>query len=315
MGIKQLNKLCMQYCRKKTKSIYKIHLSDLYGKKICIDAMIYLYKFVTTEQLLENMFKLCTLFKKYNITPIFIFDGKAPIEKRKELDNRRRKKKEAKLEYDHLIKSKPICEMNKQEIEKLSYLKRNFVNISWENIEDIKMLLTFYGMNYLIADGEADKLCAKLVNTKKVYACMSDDMDLLAYGTYRVLREFDINKQTLNIYNLNNILYQLNMNIYNFKWLCILAGTDYNENENNIFYYYKLYLRNKLYINDINVYLWLLHNNIIKNDKLYNIYNMFDLNNYTIPFKNIPLKYNKIDKIKLFNLLEKEYFLNPLSVK
>ena len=83
----------MQYCRKKTKSIYKIHLSDLYGKKICIDTMIYLYKFLTTEQLLENMFKLCTLFKKYNITPIFIFDGKAPIEKRKELDNRKRKKK------------------------------------------------------------------------------------------------------------------------------------------------------------------------------------------------------------------------------
>ena len=30
------------------------------------------------------------------------------------------------------------------------------------------MLLKFYGMNYIIADGEADKLCAKLVNTKKV---------------------------------------------------------------------------------------------------------------------------------------------------
>ena len=42
---------------------------------------------------------------------------------------------------------------------------------------------------------------------------------------------------------------------------------------------------------------------------------MFDLNNYDIPFKTIPLKYNKVDKIKLFNLLEKEYFLNPLSVK
>ena len=74
-------------------------------------------------------------------------------------------------------------------------------------------------------------------------------------------------------------------------------------------------MKNKLYINDTNVYLWLLHNNIIKDDKLYNIYDMFDLNNFDIPFKNIPLKYNKIDKIKLFNLLEKEYFLNPLSIK
>ena len=112
------------------------------------------------------------------------------------------------------------------------------------------------------------------------------------------------------MYNLNNILYQLNMNIYNLNGY-ILAGTDYNENENNIFYYYKLYLRNKLYINDTNIYLWLLHNNIIST--LYNIYDMFDLNNFVIPFKTIPLKYNKIDKIKLFDLLE--YFLNPLSVK
>ena len=74
-------------------------------------------------------------------------------------------------------------------------------------------------------------------------------------------------------------------------------------------------MRNKLYINDTNIYLWLLHNNIIKDDTLYNIYDMFDLNNFVIPFKTIPLKYNKIDKIKLFDLLEKEYFLNPLSVK
>ena len=314
MGIKQLNKLCNQYCKQKSKAIYNIHLSELYGKKICIDAMIYLYKFISTEQLFENMFKLCTLFKKYNIVPIFVFDGKSPIEKRKELDIRKQNKIDARLEYNTMLTSKSIKDMNRSEINRLNYLKRNFVNITRENINDIKELFTYYGINYIIADGEADKLCAKLVNTKKVYACMSDDMDLLAYGTYRVLREFNINKQTLIFYNLNNILYQLNMNIYNFKWLCLLAGTDYNQGENNIFYYYKLYINNKLYIKDINIYLWFLTHNYIKDDNLYHVFDMFDLNNYVIPIKYIPLKYNKVNKVKLFTLLEKEFFLNPLTV-
>ena len=104
------------------------------------------------------------------------------------------------------------------------------------------------------------------------------------------------------------------MNIYNFKWLCLLAGTDYNQGENNIFYYYKLYINNKLYIKDINIYLWFLTHNYIKDDNLYHVFDMFDLNNYVIPIKYIPLKYNKVNKVKLFTLLEKEFFLNPLSV-
>jgi len=45
-----------------------------------------------------------------------------------------------------------------------------------------------YGVSYIDADGEADQLCASLVLKNKVYACLSEDMDLFVYGCPRVLR-------------------------------------------------------------------------------------------------------------------------------
>lgn len=73
MGIKLLSKLLKQECSDVTKSI---HLSQLYGKKLCIDASIYLYRFKCNDALLENLFLMCSIFRLYNIDVIFVFDGK-----------------------------------------------------------------------------------------------------------------------------------------------------------------------------------------------------------------------------------------------
>ena len=48
---------------------------------------------------------MCSLFKRYNITPIFVFDGKPPKEKRKELDERRNARKEAYRKYEETEKT------------------------------------------------------------------------------------------------------------------------------------------------------------------------------------------------------------------
>ena len=79
MGIKYLNKYLMQNC--KNKSIEKKHLSYLSGKKIVIDTSIYLYKYQAQNALQENFYHMISLFRKYNIHPLFVFDGKPPIEK------------------------------------------------------------------------------------------------------------------------------------------------------------------------------------------------------------------------------------------
>ena len=86
MGVKLLSKLLKTQCYDETK---QIHLSSLFGKKICIDVSIYLYRYKSQNTLIESFYLMCSLFKHYNITPIFIFDGKPPESKREELEKRK----------------------------------------------------------------------------------------------------------------------------------------------------------------------------------------------------------------------------------
>jgi 5'-3' exonuclease len=93
MGIKNLNRFLLDNCNKK--SITKIHLSKLTGKKLVIDVSIYLYKFLSENALMENMYLFISILKKYDISPIFIFDGKPHPEKKQLLIKRLIDKMEA----------------------------------------------------------------------------------------------------------------------------------------------------------------------------------------------------------------------------
>ena len=55
----------------------------------------------------------------------------------------------------------------KEMINKLDTLKRDFVKIKHTDIENVKLLLQAYGVSYIDAPGEADKLCAKIVCKNK----------------------------------------------------------------------------------------------------------------------------------------------------
>ena len=62
------------------------------------------------------------------------------------------------------------------------------------------------GISYIEADGEADKWCAKLVLSGKAYACISEDMDMFAYGCPFVLRYVSLCKHNAILYDLEGIL-------------------------------------------------------------------------------------------------------------
>ena len=86
MGVKDLNRYIRTNC---PKSINCINMSELSGKKIAVDISIYLYKFEGENMLLENIYLMMSIFRHYNIFPIFVFDGKPPIEKHAILNKRR----------------------------------------------------------------------------------------------------------------------------------------------------------------------------------------------------------------------------------
>ena len=158
-------------------------MADLSGKKIAVDISIYLYKYEADDTLLENMYLMLSIFRYYNVVPIFIFDGKPPPEKKEILIKRKEDKKEAQQEYNALkktLETNTDCdETEKQDIiNAMDQLKKQFVNVNKEKIEKVKELIRAYGATYYDAPGEADELCAMLVLKKIVWACLSEDMDM-----------------------------------------------------------------------------------------------------------------------------------------
>ena len=234
MGIRNLNKYLREKC---SDSIRVLNMADLEGKRIAVDISIYLYKYEGDNMLLENMYLMLSIFRHHNITPIFIFDGKPPPEKKELLMKRKEDKKEAQKEYEQLQKSlednTQFDETEKQEIvATMDQLKKQFIHINKDKIESVKELIRAYGATYYDAPGEADELCALLVLKKKVWACLSEDMDLFVYGCSRVLRYFSLMNHSVVLYHMKGILDELSLNQKEFREICILSGTDYNINAN-----------------------------------------------------------------------------------
>ena len=236
MGIRFLNNYLRDKC---PNSIHVMHMSNLSGKKIAVDISIYLYKYEADDVLLENMYQMVSIFRYYNITPIFIFDGKPPPEKRALLVKRKEDKKVAQQEYDVLKKSlennQDYDDTEKQDIiNTMDQLKKQFVNINRDKIELVKSLIRAYGLTYYDAPGEADELCALLVLKKIVWACLSEDMDMFVYGCTRVLRYFSLINHNVVMYSMKDILGDMSMSQTEFKEVCVLSGTDYNIHANTL---------------------------------------------------------------------------------
>lgn len=309
MGVRRLNLLLKQTC---SDCIRKIKFADLYGKKIVIDVSVYMYKYIQEGALIDNFYLLIGLFKKYNITPIFIFDGKPPEEKKEILISRSNDRRRAEAEY---IKTESklnnlkeqVSLKNQEEIfaleRRLSILKAKKIRVTCFHIIKVKELMDAMGAHYLDADGEADVLCAQLVKSKLVCGCLSEDMDMFVYGCERVYRDIEIYDESMICYEYKNILKKLKMSSKEFREICVYSGTDYNE-KTNIFHVIKLF-KNFKKSKETEFYQWLQKNNYITDIiKLYQTYFMFDI----LP-KKIKLEKKSENISNLRSILEKNNFM------
>ena len=305
MGVKLLSKLLKTEC---SDCVRKIHLRQLYGEKICIDTSIYIYRYKSMESLIEKFYLMCSIFKNYNITPLFVFDGKPPEEKRDELNRRRENREKAWKKYDEL-KEKFGSNPNKHQEKKLETLKRSIVRVKREDIINVKNLILSMGFKYIEAEGEADKLCAALVRKHKVYGVLTEDMDLFAYGCPVVFRYISLINHTVMMYNLKDILKKLKISLENFQLLCVMSGTDYLKTNKNVFYYLNCYKKSKYMQFDK----WLQIHNNLTDENYENIMNILSIyQNLDKELKKYPyfvIKNDKINKKELFKLLEKERFV------
>ena len=329
MGIRHLNRFFKDNA---THAIKIISMAELSGKKIAVDISIYMYKYASENNLIENMYLMLSVFRHYNVIPIFIFDGKPPAEKKELLCKRREDRREAEQEYNNL-KSMLKNNTNMDEIERqelitnMDMLKRKFVQISKTNIENVKTLIRAYGASYYDAPGEADELCALLAVKGKVWACLSEDMDMFVYGCPRVIRYLSLLNHTVVLYDMKNILDKLDITQKEMREICILSGTDYNSlndepkqppNLYTTLKHFNKYRKEKTDYPEADFYTWLIDkSDYIKDyDLLVKIYDMFDLtkNHFNIKqFENIKIINGPIQNKEIYSILKTDGFLFPCS--
>lgn len=237
MGIRHLNKLMHENC---PGSIKRMHFQELRGKKIAVDVSIYMYRFLADGALLENMYLMASILRHYDIHGIFVFDGPPPVQKTELIELRKKKKEAAKRQYnqmerilqtkrrDSALSSSPASTHEILEIEEtMTQLKKQFIHIRDSDIANVKDLLASFGFAIVDAEGEADALCAKLAIKRRVFACMSDDMDMFVYGCPFVLRHVSLLNHSAMCYNMKDILRNMELTQDEFKMMCVVSGTDY----------------------------------------------------------------------------------------
>ena len=224
MGIKRLNQFVRREC---PGAIKTVAFADLAGKTVVVDASIYMYRFMADEALLENMYSMITMFQLRGIVPVFIFDGKPPIEKRGILNKRTRMKRIAETHYNRVKNAMNLIRTPDDE-HVLKTLKRRFIRWQDADFERVKALMQALGVSYVVAPGEADALCAQMVLKHKAHACVSDDTDMFVHGCPRVLRHINLFDETMTMYTMSQILALLEINMTEFRQICVVSGTDYN---------------------------------------------------------------------------------------
>ena len=287
MGIRLLNKFLKIKCRK---HIQTTSLTKFNNTQIVVDANIYIYKYKGECALYENMFLMCSLFRKHKITPLFVFDGKQEEDKKEELKIRADNKKQAEQTYKtYEIKLSSGCAKHEEETikNKMYKLKKQMIKVKRDEIKQVKEILQCYGMSYIDAPYEADVLCAYLCNKKEFAGCMSDDTDMHVYGTFPVLKYLNLLNETVVVYDMCNILKSLNITHDELKRICILSGTDYNvrakyKSANTIFSYFKeKFLFDRSSFDDIFEY-ERSKNELIDIELLQSIYKKYDVDSYTL---------------------------------
>lgn len=227
MGIKNLLKFLSNY----PDLINENYIENYGGKRIAIDISILIYQVViairnTGSDLTNNkgeitshilgIFNKTLTFLERGIIPIYIFDGKPPNLKKKILEVRNQIRKKALEKYTDA----------QTEEDKIKYFKRS-VYITKKQIEECQELLRLMGIPYIEAPEEADSQLAYLCKENLVYAVLTEDMDILTFGSPRIIRNLTNNKKIPIEIELNKVLEKLSLSYEQFIELCILFGCDY----------------------------------------------------------------------------------------
>ncbi len=103
------------------------------------------------------------------------------------------------------------------------------IPITTDHADTVKEIVNYLGMAVMQADGEAETMCAYMCIKGMVDAVLTEDTDVLAYGTPLFLSKFDPRKETVMTIEHKDLIEQFDMNSPQFTDFCIMCSCDYND--------------------------------------------------------------------------------------
>ena len=269
MGIKNLNTFLRDIC---PDIFVPTHLSQFAYKKVAIDISLYMHKYKACcgDRWLSAFINLIASLRRNELHCVFIFDGKAPIEKDREHVKRKESREKQELKFQELeealdlyhktstisqclidlckrrrsppshkrllSKSSKSSKSSSKDIDiewltnKLEQLSNQLYKITPEDFVLVKTLFSILNVPFYTAPHEAEKFCAKLCIDGMVDAVLSEDTDIIAYGAPVFLSKIDTGAATCVSIKNSVILEALELDKNQFLDFCIMLGTDYNDN-------------------------------------------------------------------------------------
>ena len=228
MGIKNLMQIIKRYSPNAIE-YHKIH--EYKNKVIGIDANLMIYKMIFAIRLngydLLNkdiivthihslLLKLRGLIK-YNITPVFVFDGMHPKIKSQVIEQRK--------EFHNFMQQKYYNAITQDEKKKYYFMKSK---ITYEEIKECMEIIKMFGFTIVESPEEADSQLAELIKHNKVDYIVTDDMDILIFGGNKILKNFTVSdKKKIQEINLDKIKKETQLDQSQIIDLAILLGCDY----------------------------------------------------------------------------------------
>jgi 5'-3' exonuclease len=239
MGVTGLTKLIKGAARlvslKELKSIIKPTGTDLLVAGI--DANNFIHKFLCNRDskcFLNSITSMIYNLFKFDILPIFIFDGKPLTDKQDELKRRSDQKLVAQQRLQELEKQfnepqRSVSE-KKQLLARIITYKNQIVSITNEHIALVKKLLRIFKLPFLDAPNDAESLACYLNKIDKIDLVITEDSDCLVFGCKYLLRGFNNQKFSgLELFNTKDIYDNvLKLSPPQIIDLAILLGNDYS---------------------------------------------------------------------------------------
>lgn len=263
MGIKGLRGLIKRECKLVDKPFEQtVPVSNFSGKKIVIDASIYLYTFKAThgEDFIKPFQEMINMFNNNDVLMLFLFDGvsfaeKTEVKKRRVESRTKQKIVVNRLKgdlqtYDEtdivspelqnahdifLAKKMTECMVlsgfsKTVALDCIAKKENNIVELTRENVQELKNLLDFKCIEYITVDGEAEVVASSIVKQKMADVVVTKDSDAIACGAPIIITKFNTYKKECDIIIFKDVLDVFNLEYNNWLDLCIMCGTDYNTN-------------------------------------------------------------------------------------